>query len=64
MNILAPLSITRKVTTIRNINTRCVGPISMKIYSHPPKLRLSMFADGRYYSKDVIWEGFYYESNV
>ena len=54
MNILAPLSITRKVTTIRNINTRCVGPISMKIYSHPPKLRLSMFADGRYYSKDVI----------
>jgi hypothetical protein len=40
MNIIASLSVTRKVTTIRNMNTGYVGPISMKMYSHPAKLSL------------------------
>jgi len=31
MNIIVSLSVTGKVTTIRNINTRYVGPISMNI---------------------------------
>jgi hypothetical protein len=44
MNIIASLI----VTTIYNINTRYVGSISMKIYSHLPKLRLSKFADRRH----------------
>lgn len=41
MNIIASLSVKGKVTPLRNTNTRYVGPISMKIYSHPPKLRLT-----------------------
>jgi len=31
MNIIASLNVTGKVTIIRYVNTRYVGPISMKI---------------------------------
>jgi len=41
MKIIASLSVTGKATIIRSVNTRYVGPISMKIYRHFPKLLLS-----------------------
>jgi hypothetical protein len=63
MNIIVSSSLTRKVTTIHNINTRYVGNIIIKITVIPWSYVFRSSQTG-VSNQDIISERLYYESYV